>query len=180
MSANTALIVLDAQVNRFVPPQAIHNADALVETIQAALRLARYAAMLVVYVQHCGAPGAPDEPGSPGWRVYPPLAPLSEDLVIQKEQPDAFARTNLHELLLSRGIRRLLLAGMQSEHCVAATCRRAEQLGYHVTLLADAHSTFDDQRPAAAIIAEVNAALSDCATVCPTHAAFERAPALPG
>ncbi|HEY1016061.1 MAG TPA: cysteine hydrolase family protein [Herpetosiphonaceae bacterium] len=180
MSANTALIILDAQVNMFVPPQSIHNAGALVETIQEALRMARYAGMLVVYVQHCGPPGAADEPGSPGWRIYPPLAPLSEDLLVQKTELDAFAQTNLHELLLARGVRRLLLAGMRSELCVAATCRRAGELGYQVTLLADAHGTRDDQRPAAATIAEINAAMGDHAAVRPTHEAFERAPALPG
>jgi len=36
-----------------------------------------------------------------------------------------------------------VLAGIQSDLCVDTTCRRAYSLGYKVTLVKDAHSTWN-------------------------------------
>jgi nicotinamidase-related amidase len=44
----------------------------------------------------------------------------------------------------ARGIAQLIVVGCKSEVCVDATCRRATSLGYHVTLVSDAHSTTDN------------------------------------
>jgi nicotinamidase-related amidase len=63
--------------------------------------------------------------------------------VLQKRSPDAFYETGLQSELEARIVREIVLVGMQTELCIAATCRRAADLGYHVTLVADGHSTFD-------------------------------------
>jgi hypothetical protein len=77
--------------------------------------------------------------------------------VIQKHHPDAFQDTNLQPELESRGIERLVIAGIQTEYCVDTTCRRAYSLGYDVTLVKDAHSTWDtDCLTAPQIIAHHN------------------------
>jgi nicotinamidase-related amidase len=58
------------------------------------------------------------------------------------------------------GARRLVVAGIQTEHCVAATCRAALQRGYAVHLATDAHGTWPDEgRSADEIMARESAAL---------------------
>ena len=98
----------------------------------------------MVHVQHTDGPGHPLEKGTDGWPIHPRVAPLEGEPVIEKETPDSFLNTTLQEELESRGIEFLVLAGMQTEYCVDTTCRRAFGLGYGVTLVADAHGTWDD------------------------------------
>ena len=65
-------------------------------------------------------------------------------MIIRKPESDAFYGTNLQEELEARGIKKLVVTGCKTEYCVDATCRRATNLGYHVTLVKDAHSTTDN------------------------------------
>ena len=63
-------------------------------------------------------------------------------------------------MLESLSVRSLVITGAQSEHCVAATCRRAAQLSYEVILASDGHSTWaSTTRTAPEIIAEQNTTL---------------------
>ena len=60
----------------------------------------------------------------------------------------------------ARHIRRLVIAGVQTDGCINATCRRAHELGYEVTLVRDARSTYADRElTASQIIARYNAEL---------------------
>jgi len=63
--------------------------------------------------------------------------------VVEKRTPDAFHETGLHDALESLNIKRLVIAGLQTEYCIDTTCRRTYTLGYDVTLVRDAHSTWD-------------------------------------
>ena len=58
------------------------------------------------------------------------------------------------------GVKNLIITGMQTEYCVDTTCRRAYSLGYRVTLVKDAHSTWGtDLLTAPQIIAHHNEVL---------------------
>jgi nicotinamidase-related amidase len=164
MPADTALLILDAQVNMF--DAALYDGAALLERLRTLLDRARTARIPVVFVQNSGGPGDPDEPGTAGWALHPALPVEPADLVIEKRNPDAFEGTSLQQELATRGIRTLVIAGMQTELCIDATCRRAAALGYDVTLVADSHSTFDGSSLRAAdIIAQQNAQLGTLATL---------------
>ena len=63
--------------------------------------------------------------------------------MVQKPTPDSFHETNLHHQLGLRGIKKLIIGGLQTEYCIDTTCRRAVSLGYYVILVQDAHSTWD-------------------------------------
>jgi nicotinamidase-related amidase len=88
------------------------------------------------------------------------LRPEPNEFVVRKHASDAFEGTDLHATLQKLGVRHIVVAGIQSQHCVAATCRGALRLGYGVRLAEDGHSTWSDAaRSASAIIAAVNEAL---------------------
>lgn len=182
MGNETALIVIDTQLGMFaspgVPP--VPDGERLLQNIEALLRRAREANVAVVHVRHAGGPGHPLEKGTDGWRIHPRVAPLEDEPVVGKETPDSFLDTTLEEELESRGIGRLILAGMQTEYCVDTTCRRASGLGYDVTLAGDAHGTWDgDGLSAAQIVAHHNAVLGGgFAEVVPTsQVSFGKVPA---
>jgi nicotinamidase-related amidase len=83
--------------------------------------------------------------------------------VVQKQTPDAFHETNLRRELESKGIKKLVMAGLQTEHCIDTTCRCAFSLGYDVILVKDAHSIWDSPRfTAQQIIEHHNYVLGGC------------------
>lgn len=175
---DTALLVIDAQVNMF-QPDPVYDADRVRAAIRDLIGRARAAGAPVVFVRNNGGPGDPDEPRTAGWAIHPDLAPAGGETLIDKHTPDAFHQTKLSGVLAERGVGQLVLAGMQTEYCIDTTCRRAFSLGYEVTLAADAHSTYDGVLPAAQIIAHHNAVLNAFAAVRPAaQIAFEGAPPL--
>jgi len=158
--SKTALVILDAQVNMFAEGSSVFQAERLLMTIAGLVARSRRAGIPVIFVQNNGTEGAPDMPGTPGWQIHPALAPAQTDIVIQKHTPDAFFETNLQRELSRRKIRRLVIAGFQTDLCIDATCHRAAILGYDVILVRDGHSTFDsDGITAGQIIEQYNLAL---------------------
>lgn len=143
MRRQTALLILDAQVNMLEGATAVHAAAELLAKVRGLISWARRSGATVVYVQNEGGPGDPDQPGTPGWEIHPDIAPRAGDVVIRKASPDAFEGTPLRSELQARGVKDLIIAGMQTELCINATCRSASRFGYDVTLVEDAHSTFD-------------------------------------
>ena len=63
-------------------------------------------------------------------------------------------RTNLEEILKSKGIDNLVICGYASEFCVDTTVRRAAALGFTVSLVSDAHTTHDKDHVSASKIRE--------------------------
>ncbi len=167
---NTALLIIDVQNCMFNPELPVYNSETLLTNLKTLIAGARAAQTPVIYIQHCGGPGAPHAPGEPGWEIYPEIAPLAGELVVQKTTPDSFYQTTLKDELTTRGIAKLVLAGIQTDYCVDTTCRRAMSEGYGVTLISDAHSTWDDSGlRAQQIIDHHNTVLGNWfATVTPT------------
>jgi nicotinamidase-related amidase len=161
VESDTALLVVDVQVGMFDGPDGpVHGGEHLLEKVAALIRKARDAGASVIYVQHCEGAGEIFEPDTRWWQIHPSIAPLDGEPVVEKRTPDSFLDTKLAEELEARGINRLVLTGMQTEYCVDTTCRRAFGLGYDVTLVKDAHGTWDtDRLTATQIVAHHNEVL---------------------
>jgi nicotinamidase-related amidase len=158
MDNTTALLIIDVQMFGFEETNPVYKSDQLLINIGGLLTQARKAGVPVVYVQH----SEPEEMvGKPPWEIHPAIVPGPNDVVVQKCHPDSFQDTGLQSELESRGIKKLVVAGMQTEYCIDTTCRRAYSLGYEVTLVKDGHSTWDtDSLTAAQIIVHHNNVLS--------------------
>lgn len=66
------------------------------------------------------------------------LAPAPADLFVLKPRQSAFYATPLEFLLRQLGARRLFVAGVATEHCIASTAREAHMRDFDVTVLSDA------------------------------------------
>ncbi|MBJ8016003.1 MULTISPECIES: cysteine hydrolase family protein [Bacillus] len=138
-----ALIVIDVQVGMYTAGMPVHNGEKFLETLQNLIEECRSNSIPIIYVQHNGPKNHPLEKGTAGWQVHAAIAPQDGDSIVEKTTPDSFHKTNLNELLQEKGIEHVIISGMQTEYCVDTTTRRAFSEGYKVTLVSDAHSTFD-------------------------------------
>jgi nicotinamidase-related amidase len=157
----SALLVIDVQRGMFMPPAPAHRGEEVVDRIAGLLARARAGGLPVIHVQHDGGPGDILGHGKEGWQIHPGVAPQEGEPVVEKRYCSAFQDTDLQARLDAAGIRRLVVAGLQTEFCIDTTCRAAAALGYQVVLAADAHTTFDSPiLPAAKIIAHHNHSLN--------------------
>ncbi|WP_232695710.1 cysteine hydrolase family protein [Brevibacillus daliensis] len=147
-----ALVVIDVQQAMFEESDPVYQGESLLANIKQLLQQARANDVPVIYVQHNSPAGTPFEPGTHGWEIHPDLAPEENDVFIQKKTADSFCQTELLIDLNKLGISHLFLCGIQTEICVDTACRRAFGLGYKVTVVTDAHSTFDTEELSAAQI----------------------------
>ncbi|MDQ1175281.1 cysteine hydrolase family protein [Microbacterium sp. SORGH_AS_0421] len=99
----------------------------------------------IVVVRHDSAsPGSPLHPDAEGNALVEVVADAPADLVVSKSVNSAFyGDPDLHAWLGERGIRELVICGIQTNMCVETTARMAGNLGYDVTVVLDATCTFD-------------------------------------
>jgi nicotinamidase-related amidase len=139
----TAMLIIDVQQVLCSGEQAAYEVERVIDRINLVSRKARAAGALVVVIQHETHGGDMDY-GTENWTLAPALETQASDVRLRKTATDSFHRTELHELLQSRGITSLVICGLQSDFCVDTTTRRAMALGYPVVLVADGHSTIDN------------------------------------
>ena len=94
----------------------------------------------IVHVQHFW--DEPDaaylKPGTAGYAHDDRVAPAGNEPVVVKQSPNAFVGTGLEQRLRDDGIDQLIVGGIMTSMCVDATVRAAVDLGFAVTVVADA------------------------------------------
>jgi nicotinamidase-related amidase len=144
-----ALIVIDVQQGFDDPywgerdnPDAEANIARLVQAWSDAARP-------IVLVRHDSrTSGSPLAPGASGNALKPVVADAPHDLFVTKHVNSAFyGEPDLHAWLGERGVRQVVVCGIQTNQCVETTARMAGNLGYEVTLPIDATHTFDMEGP---------------------------------
>jgi nicotinamidase-related amidase len=68
--------------------------------------------------------------GEAGHDIIPELYPRFGEAVIDKPGKGAFYSTDLHAIMLNRGLRQLIVTGVTTEVCVNTTVREANDRGY--------------------------------------------------
>jgi nicotinamidase-related amidase len=99
----------------------------------------------VVFVRHdSDTPGSPLVPGTPG-NAFKPEITGEPDLLLTKSVHSAFlGRPALGPWLDERGIRTVVVAGIQTNRCCETTARMGGDLGYRVLFVLDATYTFGE------------------------------------
>lgn len=157
--SGSALMIVDMQQGLFAD-RLPDDYAAVLRRLQQLYRAAHDAQRPVIFVCH-EAPDSVLAYQSPGWQLVEGLQLAQRDVLVRKTTPDAFLRTDLHQLLQQRQITRLVIAGYASEFCIDTTVRSSAAHGYAVDLVADSHTTHDKPHlPAAMIRAHHNATLA--------------------
>jgi nicotinamidase-related amidase len=118
-------------------PQAEENAAAI-------LNVWREKQLPLFHVQHCSTiPQSPLAEGNQGNEFLDKTKPLDGEKIIKKNVNSAFIGTDLKQQLDDLGIKKLVIVGLTTDHCISTTTRMAGNFGYETYLIADATATFD-------------------------------------
>jgi len=71
------------------------------------------------------------------------VTPEDGDVVIEKHRHSAFIGTDLDQILRDRGIRTVVMAGVQTHVCIESSLRDASARGYYVVVPNDCVGSFD-------------------------------------
>jgi biuret amidohydrolase len=75
--------------------------------------------------------------GEPGHDIVPELYPKEGEPIVDKPGKGAFFATDLHAMLMNRGIESLIVCGVTTEVCVHTTVREANDRGYRCIVPGD-------------------------------------------
>lgn len=148
-----ALCIIDVQNAMVQGNNPVYRSNEVLYNIKELIERARKQSIPIIYVQH-NEEGSEFQKGLDSWEIVDLIKPQRNDFIVHKTYSDSFKETNLKEVLDQLNISELIIVGMQTDYCVNATSLRANELDYDVTIVSDAHSTFDDERSAKEIIDE--------------------------
>ncbi len=139
----TALLVIDVQTA--IVKDGPYKIEELLQNINKLLAYFRKNKAEIIYVRHDDGEGTDLHRGLEGWQIQSDIAPAAGEKIIDKSFNSAFRRTGLREYLEQKGIRTVVLTGLQTDYCVDATCKVAFEYGYEVLVPEGTVSTLDNK-----------------------------------
>ncbi|MCK1424429.1 cysteine hydrolase [Bradyrhizobium sp. 180] len=140
---DAALVLIDIQNEYLAGPLALPDAKPAIARATVLLARARERGSAIIHIAHRGKPGGLFDRSADRGAIVAELAPLADELVIEKELPNAFAGTGLQAQLAASGRNNIVLAGFMTHMCVSSTARAALDLGFRTTIDADSCATRD-------------------------------------
>jgi nicotinamidase-related amidase len=143
-----ALVLIDIQQGMDDPSWGPRNNPDAEANAARLLHAWRGAGLPVVHIHHRSVrPQSPLYPGKAGVAVKPEVVPVEGEPVFTKTVNSAFIGTPLEGWLRERGIERVVIAGLTTNHCVDTSTRMAGNLGFETVLVGDACATNDRVGP---------------------------------
>ena len=84
--------------------------------------------------------------GSWDGKVIDEIAPVSDEIWLPKSSSSVFVSTHIDYILRNLGVKQLILSGIVTDQCVESAIRDACDLGYLVTQVTDACTTYTQER----------------------------------
>jgi nicotinamidase-related amidase len=144
LDRRTALIVVDLQKG-IVSVPAVHPLANVVKNASTLATAFRCHDLPVVLVNAAGgAPGRTEQPRHLGdlpadWtELLPELDRQPQDHLVTKRTWGAFTGTGLERLLREQGVTQVVICGVATSIGVESTARHAHELGFNITVAADA------------------------------------------
>ncbi|MEE9284472.1 MAG: isochorismatase family cysteine hydrolase [Dehalococcoidia bacterium] len=155
----TAVLIMDYQ-NEIVANFASGD-ESLVGRAARVLDGARQAGIPIIHVVVQFRPGYPEvadrgtfkglkdagrlQEGSAGAQIHPGVAPQAGDVVVTKRRVGAFSGSDLEYVLRGQGRDHLVMFGIATSGVVLTTVRRAADLDFGITVLADCCADRDEE-----------------------------------
>ena len=139
--SDSVLVLIDMQGEYRTGALPLPDVDSATAEAAALLERARAAGTPVVHVAHKGAAGSVFDLDGPGGALLDPVARRDGEAYVVKDKPNAFADTDLHDILQKTGRRKLIVVGFMTHMCVSSTVRAGFDLGYWSTVVANACAT---------------------------------------
>ena len=136
-----ALLIIDLQKGVCFEDKRIDHFAELVTLINQRIQLYREQSKPIIFIQH-----RDDEliPQTTAWEIIEELDRKKLDTIIQKTHANSFYHTDLQKVLQQRHITSLEICGAQTQYCIDTTIKVAHGLGYRLTMLKNASTTYDN------------------------------------
>ncbi|WP_068784513.1 isochorismatase family protein [Paenibacillus phocaensis] len=158
--ARTAVIVVDMQNVFCKKDEALYvpRTEGIIDPIRQLTATARTAGMPVIYLRHIVRGDGSDtgrmqdmypnvneilKRGTPGVEIIDELAPLPQDIIIDKLFYSGFHDTDLDTALRVRDINTIIICGTVTNVCCETTVRDGAHREYKVIFLSDANAAMD-------------------------------------
>jgi len=140
--SQSALLVIDAQdsfkVGSRWERRNNHNFE---KNVAALIDLYREHRLPVIYFLHTDGDEGFDR-NDADFKLMDFIHPRPDEPVMIKETRNVFTSTGLSALLMEKGVRRVVITGIQMEQCCETSTRVAADLGYAVDFITEATMTF--------------------------------------
>jgi len=140
--SDAVLLIIDAQREYVDGKLPLAGIDASLAVGGTLLARARSAGTPVVHILHRGG-GPLFNPEEPWFQPAAPLLPQKGEAIVEKTMANAFAGTDLQNILEKIARKKLIVIGYMTHNCVSSTVRAARELGYSITVVAPATGTRD-------------------------------------
>jgi nicotinamidase-related amidase len=141
MSNEKCLIIIDVQVGIFNLKNKVFREDELIGSIQALIQEARKRQYAIIFTQHENKSFL--KKNTLDWEIVAELEPSNTDIFVMKTHPSIFKETRLEQILDELKSKKITICGLITNGCIKQACIEALERGYDVTLIVDAHSTFN-------------------------------------
>lgn len=150
---SATLVVINSQKGLLDTTQEGRSNSDAERNIARLLHLWRSKKRTILHVKHVSDdPGSLFFRGSPGCAFLESLAPVGQEVILEKTKSSAFTETNLEGVLSALNATNLVLVGFTANECIDATARSAAEFGFETTVVGDATASFDIRNPSGKIL----------------------------
>lgn len=139
----TALLVIDAQ--ELMISGELYAFDRFIANVRTLIAEARKNCVEVIYVRHDDGEGKPLSKGNEGFDIYSGFAPEAGERIFDKFVNSPFRSSGLLEYLHKNGVKRLIVAGLQTDYCIDAAVKCGFEHGFEMIVPEFCNSTFDNE-----------------------------------
>ncbi|MEM9357697.1 MAG: cysteine hydrolase family protein [Pseudomonadota bacterium] len=140
---DACLILIDMQNEYLDGPIAVAGAQEAVAEAAKLLQAAREGEAPIFHIAHKGKAGSLFDRDAVRGQIIEAVAPQPGEGIVEKQLPNAFAATELGDMVAKTARTNIVLCGFMTHMCVSSTARAALDLGYRTTIVEAACGTRD-------------------------------------
>lgn len=138
------LLVVDTQ--KGIMDDRLYEFEKVRENINLLISEARKNNIEVVFVRHDDGPGTGFSKGDDDFEIFSEFEPLEGEKIFDKTVNSALHKmTGLTDYLDGKGIKSIMVVGLQTDFCIDATIKSGFDHGYKMIIPEYSNSTFDNR-----------------------------------